>query len=221
MKKGKLLLLGVAFIFSIGHTTNYNVTIDDKIKEDIDIKISDGDIKNPSNLIDTIISDKVYVFLNNKDNVLYNKIVSKNENITKVNLKHTYSVSEFEKARYFNTCFQNTIFINRNNYLYIKGYDGFYCSGGDTMNISVTTNKLVINHNADKVNGNTYIWSVNQKKYKDFVLEFQVDLIKNTNTNKKNNNMIISPLKIFIGIIVGIASIVLIVIIDRKKREKF
>ena len=219
--KKMLSLLLIVFIFSVGHTTNYNATIDDKITEDISIKVTKGDIENPSNLIDTIITDKVYVYLNNENDSIYNKTVSKNGDNTNVRLKYTFDVDKFEKSKYFNTCFENTIFIKKDNYLYIKGYDGFYCSSGNNMNISITTDKLVMLHNASIVNGNTYTWQVNLKKYKDFVLEFQVDLTKSNSSKEKEKNKIISPFKIFIGIVLGITVIIIVVLIDKKKKEDF
>ena len=215
----KIILLFIFSFFLMGHTINYEAVIDDKINENINISITKGDIENPSNLIDTIINEDRYVFLNNENNLKYNKTVTKNNDITNVNMKHIYSIKDFEKANYFNSCFENTTFINKNNYLYLKGYGGFYCSSSTGADIKITTDKLVISNNADSVSGNTYIWHVDLKEYDSFVLEFQVDLTKNKGDNSKGN-VIISPFKIVIGIIIGIAIVVIIFIINKKKKEE-
>lgn len=221
MHKRLFLILIFCCVFFMGHTVNYEATIDDKISENIDIKISKGDIDNPSNLIDTVIKDDIYVFLNNENSLKYNKIVTKKGDNTNVNMKYTYDLAKFSNAKYFNICFENTTYINKNNYVYIKGYGGFYCTSSTGIDIKIKTDKLVISNNADSVNGNTYIWHVKLKDYDKFELEFQVDLTKNKDYNPKENIKVISTFKIIIGIIIGIAILVIIVFIDRQKKKEF
>ena len=183
MHRRLVLLLILGCTFFMGHTINYEATIDDKISENIDISITEGDIKNPSNLIDTIIKDDRYVFLENKDNY------SRQGNIFKIEKNHFYF----------------TIMNDLDNLLDIR----------------IKTDKLVISNNADSISGNTYLWHVNLKDYNKFELEFQVDLTKDKDYNPKGNIKLISTFKIIIGIIIGIAIIVIIVFIDRQNKKEF
>ena len=217
----KLLFVLLGSVFFMGHTVNYKAVINDSISEDINISISDGDIENPSNSISSVIKEDRYVFLDDQNNQKYNKLVNKNGNITNVNMKYTYDLSDFKNAKYFNICFENTTYIKKNNYVYIKGYGGFYCSSSNGMTIKLVTDKLVINNNADIVDGNTYIWNVKLKDYNKFELEFQVDLNKDKDYNLKGDTKIISTFKIIIGIIMGITIIVIIIFIDRQRKKEF
>lgn len=219
MRKRLLLVLFLSFLFFMGHTSNYEVVIDKNIDEKIDISISSGDLKNPSNFIGDVIDQPQRVFLSSDSDVMYDKKVEKNDDITLIHLKHTYTPKEFSNAKYFNTCFENTTYIYKHDYIYVKGYDGFNCanSSENPTVIKIKTDKFVMKHNADKVDGNTYIWKVNLKDQSKFELEFQVDLKKSKEYIPKKKQPVISTLKIAIGIIIGFAIVVIIIVIYKER----
>ena len=82
MRKRLLLVLFLSFLFFMGHTSNYEVVIDKNIDEKIDISISSGDLKNPSNFIGDVIDQPQRVFLSSDSDVMYDKKVEKNDDIT-------------------------------------------------------------------------------------------------------------------------------------------
>ena len=203
MRKRLLLVLFLSFLFFMGHTSNYEVVIDKNIDEKIDISISSGDLKNPSNFIGDVIDQPQRVFLSSDSDVMYDKKVEKNDDITLVHLKHTYTPKEFSNAKYFNTCFENTTYIYKHDYIYVKGYDGFNCANSS--------------ENPTVIKIKTYIWKVNLKDQSKFELEFQVDLKKSKEYIPKKKQPVISTLKIAIGIIIGFAIVVIIIVIYKER----
>ena len=221
MHKKLLLVLFISFLFLMGHTSNYEAVIDKNITENIDVSIFSGDIKNPSNFIGDIIDTPQRVFLDADSDTFYDKKVVRKDDVTEVHLKHAFSFKEFNNSRYFNTCFGKTTYVYYHDYVYIKGYDGFTCvnSNENPLTIKIKTDKFVMKHNADKVEDNTYIWRVKLKDQSKFELEFQVDLKNDKEYVPKKKTPVISAFKIAIGIILGVAIIVILIVIFRGKKN--
>lgn len=220
MKKKLLITVLLSFMFISGFTANYNLTIDKDIQEDISINIFADDL-DENNKAKNLLTLDQYAIIGEENNLFYDKKVTEESTRTKLNLNYTYSYKDFKNARYANTCFDSKTYINKNNYIYFRGYGGFYCLYQKELRIQLTTDKLVMTHNADIVEDNTYIWKVNSDNKDKFELEFQVATNKNKDEAKTPEIQVISIFKIIIGIIIGIAIIVICVTLKKEQKREY
>lgn len=192
MKKIKqiMMLIFMCCILS-GCDVTYNLTIDgDKLSEDVIIRYNDSSLtydyvnsQFPSLPVDynnTIDSDD----LTNVDLkfALYDKKISTNNNgyiinykydnftrktINKSNVaKHAFNFFQYMLLYDDNTNSSNnkvgTIEIVTNNVMNVYETNGIL----QNVTVNITTNRKVLEHNADSVNGSTYTWYYNRNNYK-------------------------------------------------------
>lgn len=161
MKKGILLWL-LIFLLT-GCTVNYDLKIEsNKIEENIsgsiskdlyEIKETDTDV----NIFYSIINFDQYPLL--KGNDVYHKTIVNTEDGVDYNFKYKYN-NNFDQSRLLNTCFENVVFKESDQYYYVKLSGDFYCLYSDQIVINVNTKYVVFDHNADKVKNNTYTWII-------------------------------------------------------------
>jgi hypothetical protein len=177
MKKFLNLVL-VFFGFSIVnvYATNdvdYRLTITDDYKFNEIITYSISDYKQPANgdnhFYDIINSD-VYTDILGKTK--YAKTVKQQGDKYIVTLAHTYSELTYSNAYFMNSCFQKPQFTyDVDKYVFSSsGY--FNCFYGDSLKITITTNKNVSKSNATKT-GNNYVWFPPTSG--PFNMEFQIN----------------------------------------------
>ena len=179
----KLIPLLVIFVFILsGCSSEYNLEISNsKIKENIKVEILDADIPKEIPGIDVDLNDRITPFIQNdqhpifnNEEIKYKKKVTKVGDLTKVNLSYTYTHDQFRNSNTFKTCFEKASFMKTR-----QGYDldlsgSFYCLYGDSIKINIKTNNVVIGHNADKVSGNVYTWTINDNNVKDVNIHFSI-----------------------------------------------
>ncbi len=169
MKK-KCIMFIIFMLLLTGCSSEYTLEYSNKgIKENISVQIPDSEIPStevdpitePDDPVTPFIQNDQYPFLKN-ENKKYEKTVTKENGVTKVNLFYNYSLDEYVNSRVYSTCFQNYSFTKgpRNAVFDFSG--SFYCLYGDEIKISIKTNNLVKKHNADKVSGNVYTWIINK-----------------------------------------------------------
>lgn len=219
MNKRLLIIVLFSFIFISGYTSNYNLEIDKNINESISINIFVEDLENENNRARDILTTDQYAIIGEEKELFYEKKVKEESNRTKLDLNYTYTYDDFKNARYANTCFDSKTYINRNGYIYFRGYGGFYCLYQKELRIKVTTDKLVMTHNADSVEENSYIWKVTSDNKDKFELEFQVSTEKNKDEAPDPEIKVISVFKIVIGIIIGIAAIIIFITLKREQKR--
>lgn len=150
--------------------------------------------------------------------VKYYSVTSPNEKTLKFKSKVT--PKEYNDMRIARYLFNN---FNVNSYpdmFSIYGYDGITAFDNypelDDVNIEIIVDKKVVKHNADKVDGNKYIWNFNRDSKSDKTLYIETNPTKSANSNAR-----FTMLAIVLGI-VGIATIAIISIIYIKStRRKF
>ena len=205
MKKNIILLIMFIMVLT-GCSSEYTLEYSNKgIKENINVEILNSEI--PAEEVDPITEpdDQVTPFINNDqypffrdDTKKYEKQVTRENGVTKVNLSYEYTLDNYTDSRIYNSCFENYSFTKgRKNAIF--SFDGaFYCLYGNEIAINIKTNNLVTKHNADKVSGNVYTWIINK------------DNVSNTNIN-----IVISKWPAFVKpviyIIIGIVVILLCV----------
>lgn len=159
-KKNFLILLPLLLT---GCTINYDLVINENnISETItgSVEKSEYEIKDT----DTSLND-FYVLINEDvnpvitENDLYKKNIINTDN--GIDYKYTYNYkNNYDKSRIINTCFENHIIDETEDYYNIKLSGQFYCLYSDKIYINVTSNYVVLENNADKVDGNKYKWTI-------------------------------------------------------------
>lgn len=161
MKK-KIFLILLPLLLT-GCTINYDLVINENnISETItgSVEKSEYEIKDT----DTSLND-FYVLINEDvnpvitENDLYKKKIINTDN--GIDYKYTYNYkNNYDKSRIINTCFENHIIDETEDYYNIKLSGQFYCLYSDKIYINVTSNYVVLENNADKVDGNKYKWTI-------------------------------------------------------------
>ena len=214
MKKFVLLIL---ILLVSGCTTEYNLTIENnKFKEDIKIGISKSLIDNTSTMPGVEKDDQLTPFIENpvsaffsENNKNYEKKVEENENEYNINLKYNYTFNEFKGANSINSCFENIEMLGEDVY-YINLSGNFYCLYSDSVDIKIKTNNKVTKHNADRKEGNTYIWNIHNGNANN------VDILFEVSKNIKNKSII---LEISIIVVLLIILGVVLKVIKKKNIE--
>lgn len=156
-----LLLVVLSFSLVDVYATNdvdYHLTITDdyKFQEVITYSISDYQkVDNGDNHFYDVINTDIYTDILGKTK--YNKTVKQQNNKYIVVLSHTYSELTFSNANFMNNCFQKPEFTYDVDKYVFNSSSGFNCLYGDSLKITVTTNKTVAKSNGNK-SGNSYIW---------------------------------------------------------------
>lgn len=221
MKRKLLIIVLFSFIFISGYTSNYNLTIDEKMHEDILINIFPDDLENENNGAKTLLKLNQYAIIGEENNLFYDKKVTEESTRTKLNLNYTYSYKDFKNARYANTCFDSKTYINKKDYIYFRGYGGFYCLYQKELRIQITTDKLVMTHNADIVEDNTYTWKVSADNKDKFELEFQIATNKTKDEKQTPKIKVISIFKVVIGVILGVAIVVICITLRKEQKRTY
>ena len=220
MKKNiKWLTLLFILIIMTGCSGEYYLTINDnQMSEKITMNIYESDHKKRQYEADKIdiasdfIKKDYYAFFENYDE-LYNKKILKKNNYTSVILDYDFTMDNYDKSYYINSCFQ-TKKINQNKDTYIIELSGnFYCLYGKELNIKVKSYNKVISSNADNVNGNVYTWNINSGNVKDVSIMMKIKI------ERLFNNFIRYILIISVSIIILI--VVLIFLRKQKANNKF
>ena len=177
----KRLLVSVLLLLLLcGCTTTYkleisNINIVFEKNEDEDIETIDpvtGEKIESDNQIDSLLEADTYALFSK--NSKYKKKIKKHDNYIDVNMKYTYSEKTFEDSNSLKLCFENAVFRNEKNY-YIHAKGKFYCLYSDSMDIEIYSNNKVVSNNADEVNGNSYIWHINENNVDNVEIEFEVE----------------------------------------------
>ena len=216
----KIILLIISCLLLTGCTVNYNLTIEDnKFTETIKGNVLNEEIKIDENQTDVNIFydyiSKDQPALNNNNDLLYKKNLSKNNNSLDYFYGFTYDEETINNSRILNNCFENFKFEEKENIYYFMTDGNFYCDYTEEININVTTKYKVTYNNATKIKDNTYIWVINNDNKEDFELYIAVD-----KTNQSNNSALTwNIIKITCAIVLLTLSAIYLLIIRKKEQQ--
>ena len=183
MKKIYLIL---ALLLLSGCSINYNLDIEDDglFKEIITGTVTSKELDDTNSTNVDIYSYS----LNTATPLIDNKGQYKKE-ITDKNkykeFKYTYTFdNNYKSSNILNTCFTYVLFDESEDYYNIDLYGPFKCMYSDKINISVTSKYAITDNNADKVNKNTYTWTIKDKVNANIHLEVNKK-IEYKESNKK------------------------------------
>ena len=209
----KYLILGL-IILCCGCSAKYNINfVDNKITDEIVISYERGGETDDeingifSDSFNSIGRDEFYSFKN---------LSTKKEVIG--NLSYEFSTENYSNANIPNSCFEAFKFLYDDDNYYLFAQGAFKCSYYayeelDSLDITINTNHVVLENNADEVKNNKYIWHIDP--YDDDVnIRFvtKKEIVKNSIKINYKNVLLIS------GCVVSAFAIVSLLIFARYKR---
>ena len=215
----KILLIGLLFL--TGCSVNYNLEFKD---ETLNENIEFFDITSTE--LETLKKDTKYAIFNVSEQIPYNAVYEESNDL-KASYNYTYSIDNFNKSLYFNDCFDAVNFVkNEENYI-LSTSKGFKCLSldyyfADKISIKLSTNHEVIENNADYINGDKYIWNIDENNAEQTQIYVKFGEVKKLNSLEKGKNFIMSNFLIFCvygGLLLIIFIIVISILIIGKKNN--
>ena len=236
LKKNNLFLCCLCFSFIVftGCTVNYNIDIDDKIKEEIYINETDNtkyesdiyggrfypgisykeQIETMNNIPQfALTSDipEIYDATQKVAGVTYfdTEIIS-NSNSYGIKMSSEIKRSNMETLRSVKYCYDQFMASSKSGKFVIVTSGKNNCFETypylDQVNVKVTSKYKVVKSNAMKIEKNTYIWNIDRNNYNNQSIYLELDL--SSDLNKINNTSIYIILAIIIVSILVIGGII-------------
>ncbi len=188
----KIGILAIFLFLLSGCDVTYHLSIeDDQIKEEIVYETDDLSLETEDGSLTT--KDQLNYQVFQDQDIWYEKEVNREGNLYQISYKHNYSFEEFPTALTFQNFFTYPYFEESENsyYFRMKGIDPEKFEEDVSLNLQITTNHKVLYHNADQVDGNTYIWKLNSNnsEEKEMVFHLSKEVILE---NQKKGNFIFS-----------------------------
>ncbi len=203
----KLIMLFVIIMLT-GCTINYNITInEDDIKENVKIIVP---------MIETD-EDTFGEQINNFTNGYNIKTSTENDNYI-ATLNKTYDFTNYNNSTFMNKCYDEVTINNTNSDITIKTSEAFHCIEmeddfeAQQVTINIKTKLKVKDNNADKVNGNTYTWIINEKNYtnKQIYMQINKEQINVSDTIKQNTS---NSLELIAAILIFLVPVIILALV--------
>lgn len=206
MKKVKIFLIIMFFIFVAGCKQEYTLVISDStINEEFKITVDN----NEENLKKVNLN---YYPLHADNSILYDKKLIKKNNLITAIYKYTYKPYDFVNANTINQCFtKKKVIMDDEKYYEINLSDMTDCMYDYNLKINIITKNKVVSNNADKVKGNKYTWYLTNENKNDFSIKIKI--AKGT----ASKSFILSKYSIYIILGAGIVIVLLAVYMVMKK----
>ena len=231
--KVKYLLLVILVFMMCGCTAEVNLDIsDDKIKESVNITFYQNALY-PKEIIKTSFRNYIPIYASDlivdteadepyPDIKYYEKTETDLGDGYLFNYKYNFNIDEYREARtikdgfksynvsYDNTSNTLTLSTNSGRILYFDDYPLL-----EEVTVNIKTDYLVEENNADKVDSNTYTWVFDRDSNKNINMVIDTtETIKEIDSRKSNNTMIIVSIVLVIGVIL------LLLFVKYKKNDK-
>ena len=222
MKK-KIFILTLIILMMCGCSVDVNIDIsNNKIKESNDITVLENALYTKeilrtsfrdyipiyaSDLIVDTVPDKPF-----SDVLYYNKNTTDLGNGYRFNYSYDYARTIKEGFRDYSYTYKNDIIslsTDNKGLIYFDEYKEL-----DEVVINIKTNYLVLENNADRVNGNTYTWTFNKDSKKSINI-----VIDTSESGDKVLGIINVNTIITVGIIGGIVLIILCLLLLKNKKN--
>ena len=219
MKYLKLLLLLLVFCLT-GCDVTYNLTItNDNMIESVDFWYKDN--KENEKTLDQYLSVDHQAYFDMDNSVNHNYLQKKISDDGRIgmNMEYQYDEDNLQKSSLLDKCYYKKTVINTNNEIIINTEGPVSCmymddvKQIDSLTINIKTDLKVIENNADKVDGNTYTWIINEENYQNHPIQIKLD--KGTGEKGINYWMIIA-----IVVIILIVGLVFAYITYRKNKKR-
>lgn len=189
LKKYKLVFLLCLSFLLTGCQVDYNLELEDVVKEEINISVSTNinEVEERLNVLTPVLD--VYEEGHN---------YTKTKNGNKLTYKYTYDTDKYNDSAITDACFEDFNFMDNDEYYSITAKGKFGCLyDNEKVNINVITSKYVSKHNGKK-SKNTYSWTID-KNNRDNV---NIEILVMKNMNNKDTPISEMIKRIFQAIVV-------------------
>ena len=206
--KIKYLFLLISVFFLTACSVDYTLNIDNGFSESIVITPESAEEKN----IILNYNERIAIYLEEDlEDIETGDLVGNPETYKYSVLNDRLNVSaryknfdNYIRSNTFNSCFKKTTYSSDNNSYRLDSDNIFNCfdkyDNFNEITIKFVTTKYVVTHNADSVNGDTYIWTFRKTdpKVKSIIFEYsdktekqyKKAVSKSTNNTSKGNNVV-------------------------------
>lgn len=200
----KVILSLFLLFFLTGCTAEYKLDIDNtSVKETILINIKDSKLGLEGKNI--LKNSKQKVFNDSSDYYIQN--FNKSGNKFNINYNYVHDIDKFSGTSFIEECYPEYSIINNQDVLVINTGEEFVCYNKfgnekiENTKIVISTKLNVLNNNADKINGNRYIWNIDESNYYDKPIIMKID---KSNANNESTFLlgIISLIIIIVGVLI-------------------
>lgn len=205
MKKINLVLCSFLILLMTGCSVKYELNFNNhSLREAMTIDANDWS------------SDQIEQTLEEYENesLTENYKISFNKETKKIKLSKEYSISSYANSSILRQCYTAYNFLESDEYYDLTTSNTFNCNPFDyivvdEVKVQIKTNHKVLNHNADYVENNTYVWVIDKENSgnKPIQIRFSKDM--------KNNYIGL----IILGIIVIIILILLLMLFIKRKKS--
>lgn len=209
----KVMILFATLFLLTGCDVEYNLEFNnDKFIEDVIITTD-----NNSEAANELLNAEQYAIFNDKEERKYNKNILRNDDKVSVSFSSDYTIDEYRKAILFNACYPVYGIQSDEKYYYISTAGSFECMvydyiPVDNVTIKFKTNYLVTEHNADVVDGNNYIWYINNDNKDKKPINITLDRYEIVEVEEEKKEVDVNLILIVFGIAISIILLIMLII---------
>ncbi|MEG0576918.1 MAG: hypothetical protein RR500_03610 [Bacilli bacterium] len=215
----KILLLLSVFLIT-GCSTKYNLEIKkDKLNEKIEINVPTNLSTEKKDELEKIFKNKIPTQTNTESLDIENYKVNKefNKNGYKYIMTHQFKTNEFYNHGLLNDCFETFQYKETKSSIAIRAQGEFKCLyDNKNIKVAIKTDNYVSSNNANKIEGNQYIWNIKKEKDNNISLVVSKDII----VPKKGKTTIFDTIKNSIITILLIGSLIAGMLLINKIMKK-
>lgn len=180
MKYLKYLLLLLVFCLT-GCDVTYNLTItDDYMLESVSFWYDNT--KENEEILNQYLktNHQAYFDMDTSTTRYYDKKKITDDGKIGMNLEYQYDENNLEKSSLIDKCYYKKTVINTDEQIVISTDDVVSCmytddvKQFDSLTINIKTDLEVTENNADKVDGNTYTWVINEENYQKHPIQMRI-----------------------------------------------
>lgn len=201
-------MLLIIFAFT-GCTVDYNINIDNIVKENINFSLDKNESVNTNinassdsltiadkiNYINSypkaVLSNQtidIYDEMHKIDGTIYYKTKIKSNPTYSLNMNAKFKLKDLEYLNSVKTCYEKFSVLNYGGYIDISTSNKNMCFIDypilNKINVTIKTKYYVEDNNADKVENNSYIWTIDKSNYNNKYIYIKINKNKLAKTNK-------------------------------------
>lgn len=213
--KIKRIWIVMSLLLLTGCTVNYDLNINDNgiFIETITGTVTNEELDNEGR---TDVNDYLYNMNYStpliRDEGTYNKDIVDRDGYKEFRYTYTFR-NNYEDSSAVNNCYEDVTFEKNADLYYIKLGGKFSCLYSDKVIINVTCDNVVIDNNADKINGNTYTWEITSEND-------DIYMVISRNDKKENEQGGISVFKIVGFVVLVVLSVVTYFLYKKKNGDE-
>lgn len=210
MRKFKIFCLICCMFLLSGCSAEYNLTIKNStMEEDINAIFDKATESELANRMEGIRRTAFYNY-DTRENEYYDFTKRETDDNIILNYSYQYTGNDLYKSEAASRCYykrivnvtDDVITINTDNQVACLYKDGD--REIDSITVNIRTALTVLENNADKVNGNTYTWYINDKNYtnKPIYIKIEKERYQESFTSQVISIIVILIIVVVIGILI-------------------